>query len=544
MSIKYETTESSIPLNNYMNLYVFIGLSIGLCSILIASLIVSHQLTGSVNLNGLVQAQLTSPIIWILDLTPFILSFWGHSLSKESNNKTEPSLYNDRRDFFNKSGDLEFKLKYESQHDDLTHLPNSRLFSEQLSQTMKQLNHGNELGLIILRINDFKNIQSNFGNFNANSVLKKFSNKLTEMLNEPFIKLATTGINYLARLENDEFAIILTLLNQNLDLNELLSSIIKSTTTSVMVDGINVNLTTTAAIALYPQHADTDFSLINHARNAVYYARKEGNPFAIYNTNMHQDNTSNRILINELKRSIENNELEIYYQPTVELATGTIIGAEALVRFEHEKSGLINAEQFVHLIEGSNLIHQLTSFLLIRVIKQLALWHQENHKIFVSVNLSAKDAIDRELPAFIEKLLLENEIAPEYLKLEFTEQACLSDQAKSIEVLYQLSNLGVKISIDDFCSGYSSFVYLTNLPIDEIKIEKSLILNMNKDKKKAQIVEAILKLAQTLKLNVCADGVADKTILSQLQELGCLYGQGFHFSRAVTHKEFKALLEK
>jgi len=544
MSIKYDTTSSSITLKNYVNKYVFFGLSIGLCSILIASLIVSYQLTGSINLDGFIKAQLNSPIVWILDLTPFLFSFWGQSLNNELKNETEPVLDNDRIEFFSKSGDLELKIKYESHHDDLTHLPNSRLFSDQLSQAIKQLGKSNELGLIILRINDFKNIHTNFGNFNANSVLKQFAKKLTAMLNEPFIQQATTGINTLARLENDEFAILLTHLNTNLDINELLSAIIKSTTTSVMVDGINVNITTTAGVAVCPQHGDTDVSLINHVRIAVYHARKEGNPFAIYNANMQEDPSTNRIVINELKRSIENNELEIYYQPTVELTTGTIIGAEALVRFEHEKSGLISAEQFIPLIEGSNLIHQLTSFLLIRVIKQLALWHQDNHMIYVSVNLSAKDAIDRELPAFIEKLLLENEVAPEYLKLEFTERACLSDQAKSIEVLYQLSNLGVKISIDDFCSGYSSFVYLTNFPIDEIKIEKSLILNMAKDKKKAQIVEAIIKLAQTLKLNVSADGVADQTILNQLKDLGCLYGQGFHFSRAVSHKEFKALLDK
>lgn len=545
MSIKYDTTSSSINLKNYVNKYVFFGLSIGLCSVLIASLIVSHQLTGSINLEGVLKAQLTNPIIWVLDLTPFLFSFWGYSFNNELKNNPKSELNNDSHlDFFTKSGDLELKINYESHHDNLTHLPNNRLFSDQLSQAIKQLGKNNELGLIILRINDFKNIHNNFGNFNANNVLKQFTKKLTAMLNEPFIKHATTGINTLARLENDEFAILLTRLSTNLDLNELLSSIIKSTTTSVMVDGINVNITTTAAVAVCPQHGDTEVSLMNHVRIAVYHARKEGNPFAIYNSNMQEDQTTNRIVINELRRSIENNELEIYYQPTVELATGTIIGAEALVRFEHEKSGLISAEQFIPLIEGSSLIHQLTSFLLIRVIKQLALWHQDKHMIYVSVNLSAKDAIDRELPAFIEKLLIENEVAPEYLKLEFTERACLSDQAKSIEVLYQLSNLGVKISIDDFCSGYSSFVYLTNFPIDEIKIEKSLILNMGKDKKKAQIVEAIIKLAQTLKLNVSADGVADETILKQLQQLGCLHGQGFHFSRAVSHKEFKALLDK
>lgn len=544
MNIKQNITSSRIILKSYVNKYAFVGLGIAICSILIASLFVSFQITGSINIDGFVKAQLTNPAIWILDLTPFIFAYWGQSFCYGLVDKAESILTDKTNEFLHKSGALEAKLKYENLHDNLTHLPNNRLFSEQVAQSIQQIGKLNELAVIILKINDFKSLSSKFGNFNVNSVIIQFTKKLKALLVDHYMLQATMGINLLARIESDEFALLLPRLTKKLNLNELLSSIINSTTVNLMVDGIHVNITTTAGVAVYPVHGDTDFSLISHARIALYHAKMEGKPYIMYNSNMEDNFTTNRIAIDELKRAIENNELEIYYQPTVELATGKIIGAEALVRFEHEQSGLISAEKFIPLIEGSNLIHQLTSFLLKRVIKQLALWHQEGHLIYVSVNLSAQDAIDKELPAFIEKLLHKNKIEPGYLKLEFTEQACLSDQAKSIEVLNKLSDLGVKISIDDFCSGYTSFIYLTNFPIDEIKIEKNLILDSAKDKKKAKIVEAIIKLAQILELDVSAYGVADQNIMELLMRFGCLYGQGFYFSRAVSLKEFNTLLNK
>jgi|GEM_PF-2091449 len=544
MSLKNNLLSSSIILKSYVNRYAYIGLTIAISSIFIASLFVAYQITGSLTLEGFVKAQLTNPAIWVLDLTPFLFAYWGQSFCHGLVNKAESILTLRTNEFMNKSGDLEQKLRYESQYDGLTNLPNGRLFSEQVTQAIAQLGKFNELAVIVLKINDFKSILSNFGNFNANSVLKQYTKKLNEILVEPFMLQATMGMNLLARIDSDEFALLLPRLNKNLNLNELLSAIINSSSVNFMVDGININITTTAGVAVYPQHGEDEESLIDHVRIAVYHARKDAKPYMVYNSNMKEDLTTNRIAMNQLKKSIEENELEIHYQPAVEFATGKIIGAEALVRFDNATSGLISAEKFIPMIENTDLIHHLTAFMLKNVIKQLAQWHEEGHMIYASVNLSAKDAIDRELPAFIEKLLQENKIAPKYLKLEFTERACLTDQSKSVEVLNQLSKLGVTLAIDDFCSGFSSFIYLTNFPINEIKIEKSLVLNMGKDPKKAKIVEAIYKLAQTFDIKASADGIEDQAILKQLMVFGYTYGQGFYFSRAVSINEFEVLLNK
>ncbi|MCE0722875.1 MULTISPECIES: putative bifunctional diguanylate cyclase/phosphodiesterase [Legionella] len=542
MDINHRLAKSSIVFKEYVNKYAYIGLSISICSIFIASLIVSYQITGFINLSGFVKAQTTNPAIWVLDLSPFLFAYWGQSFCHGLANTAESLVADKTKELLYKSGDLESKLKYESEHDYFTQLPNALLFSEQIRQAIDKIEKPNELAVIILKLNDFKTVHNNFGNFNANSALIQFVKKLKDMLLNPFMLQATMGINSIARIEGDEFALLLPRLNKNINFNALLEAIIGATTLNFIVDGIQVHISTTAGAAIYPQAGENDVSLVSHARTAVFHARKKSKPFAIYNSNMEDDFTSNRIVMNSLKKSIENQEIKIYYQPTVELATGKIIGAEAKVRFVHEKYGLISAEKFNPLIEGSSLIQQLSSFLLIDVIKQLVLWHQEGHKIFASVNLSVQDVIDVKLPDFVEKLLNKNKIAPEYLILEFNERACLSDQEKSTEVLNQLSELGVKISIDDFCSGYSSFTYLVNFPINEVKIEKSLVLNMIKDKKKSKIVEAIIKLAQTLELNVLADGIENQEIREQLQQYGCRYGQGFYFSRQVSPYEFMALL--
>lgn len=544
MNIKSTLAPSSILLKSHVNRYTMLGLAIAIGSILIASFIVSYQLTGAISLYGFIEAQKTNPAIWVLNLTPFMFVYWGQAFCYGLVDRAQSLLGDKTKEFLNISGNLEMKLKYESNHDHLTNIPNSRMLCEKIKDSIEQLGTQGQLAVIVIKINDFANINYNFGTFNANNVLKQFADKLKSILVDPYMLQISIGINMVARIHSDEFALLLPRLKKNFNPDELMNNVLRLVTCNIMIDGISINITTTAGIALYPIHGDEDGVLLNHANIALYHARKEGRPYIIYNPEMEEDFTQNRVMMNELKRSIESNELEIYYQPVVELATGKIVGAESLVRFEHPELGLLSAEKFIPLVEGTSLIHNLTTFMLKGVIKQLASWHGAGFPIYASVNLSVKDASDRELPELIEKLLSDYEIEPEYLKLEFTERACLTDQATTKEVLEQLSTKGIKLSIDDFCSGYSSFIYLTNYPINEVKIEKSYVLKMTKDNKKARIVDAIIKLANTLELETVADGITDQATLEQLHELGCIYGQGFHFSRAVNASDFKELLSK
>lgn len=543
MNIREDLLPNSIIFKSHVNKYTFLGLGIAISSILIASFIVSYQLTGAISIYGFLQAQKSNPAIWILDLTPFVFGYWGQAFFHGLVNRAQTMLGETTKEFKNLSNKLESALRHESYYDFLTNLPNSRMLSLQLSQAIEKMDKRGELAVIVIKINDFINITHSFGTFNANTILKQFADSLNSILMDPYILQETIGLNIVARLQSDEFAILLTRLKKNINLDDLLSNILRLVTVNFMIDGININLTMAAGVAIYPFHGDREDILINHAGIALFHARKESKSYSIYNSRM-EDFALNRVVINELKLSIESNELEIYYQPVIELASGNIIGAESLVRFEHPQYGLLTADKFIPLIEGTSLIQSLTAFMLNGVINQLSLWHNEGYMISASINLSNRDITNRELPSLIEKLLGEYKISPEYLKLEFTERACLTNQAITKSVLEQLSALGVELSIDDFCSGYSSFTYLTNFPINDIKIEKSHILTMTKDQKKVKIVESILKLAEVLGLEVLADGIKDQNTLNMLQSLGCLYGQGYFFSQPVNLDEFNVLLKQ
>ncbi len=544
MSIKNKIIPSAIILKHHVNRYTFLGLAIAVGSIIIASCIVSYQLTGRIDLDGIIAAQRSNPAIWILNLTPFMFVYWGQAFCEGIVTQAQSILTDTADEFLKISGNLELKLKYESNHDNLTKLPNNRMFNELVTTAIDQLGSTGQLAVVIIEINDFKNISYNFGTFNANNALKQFADKLKSILMEPYMLEACMGLCTVARFHGEEFTLLIPRLKSDFNANEMLSALHQSTTTQVLIDGVEVNITTTLGIAIYPTQGEEEGILISHANIALHHARQQGLPYMIYQADMEDDLTQNRAIMGELKRAIENNELDIYFQPIVNLTTGEIIGAESLVRFDHPQFGLLSAEKFVPLIEGTTLIHNLTSFMLRGVMRQLAAWHGAGFKIYATVNLSVQDTSDKNLPVFIRKLLSDYEIAPEYLHLEFTERACLTDQAITKEVLEQLSSIGVKLSIDDFCSGYSSFIYLLNFPIDDIKIEKSFVLNMINDAKKVKIVKAIIKLAETLGVTVIADGVIDEETLTLLQEFGCVYGQGFCFSRPVDAAQFLALLSK
>lgn len=544
MDIKNTLIPNTIILKSHVHRYTFFGLLLAFTSICLASCIVSYQLTGAVDLDGFILAQKTNPAIWILDLTPFMFVYWGQAFCEGLINKAQSILTVKTDEFVKISNTLELKLKHASNHDSLTQLPNSRRFNEQISSAIKQLGTDAQLAVILVKIIDFEEIISKYGTYYAHNVLKQFAQKLNFILVEPHMLNACTGLSNVFYLQGEEFAFLLPRLKPDFNADELLAKLHQSMIAHFVIDGIDINLSTTSGMAIFPGHGDEEGVVVSHALAALGHAKKQGVPFLIYNSEMEDDYTQNRNIMEELKYSIDNNNLDIFFQPVVELATGTIVGAESLARFEHSQFGLLTADKFIPLIEGTPLMKQLSVFMLTTVIKQLAIWHNAGYKLHISVNLSIQDACDRKLPAFIKRLLAESNLAPEFLRLEFNERACLTDQTVTKKVFEQLSNLGVKLSIDNFCSGYSSFLYLLNFPINDVKIEKSHVLGMIKDPKKAKVVEAIIRLTEVLQLETVADGIADKATMEKLVELGCVYGQGFYYSQAVDTAQFIKYLNK
>jgi diguanylate cyclase (GGDEF)-like protein len=541
MNIKDHLTIRSTVLKGHVNKYAMLGLAISCGSILVASILVAYQITGSINLSGILLAQTSNPAIWALDLTPLMFAYWGQSFVYELANKAELIIEDRTREFALKSDDLEVKLKYESNHDGLTNLPNSRLLIQRIQQAIQQLQEGDELAVITLNINNFKEINYKFGNFNANSLLMQFAEKLKSLLLEPYMLQPYMAMNMVARLQGAEFAILIPRLKKEHNFDNILKSLVQGTSLNFMVDGNSIKVSTTMGAAIFPRHADNEEMLIHNATLCLLNSEKEGKPYAIYHPYMGKNYQGKRLLLQEVNQAILQEKIEVLYVPYVQLDTRKIVGAEATIKFNDPNFGVLNADKLMPIVEGTTLSQHLLFFTLKQAITQLDFWHQHNYKINLTVNLN--QALDTKIVDYIQQLLMDHKLSTEFLKIALTERACLSDQTNSMAVLNQLAEKGIKIAISDFCSGYSSFVYLTNFPIHSLKIDPAFVMNMAKDDKKRIIVKGILNLAETLNLNVVADGINDESILQDLLALGCKCGQGSLFSTAIDVEQFTQLLK-
>lgn len=540
MRIKQTFQIRSDVLKDHVSKYALVGLAISITSIIIATLFASYQQTDSIDIAGILSSQKSNPALWVLDLTPLIFTYWGQLFCYELASKMESMLEDKTRELLNKSSELESKLHYETNHDHLTNLPNQRLLSQRINEGIHQLNKGEELAVIVLHINSFKEINSKYGSFNANSILIQFAEKLKTILLTPYLLQAYMGMNMAARLQGAEFALLIPRLRKEHHFEDLLTKLLVSTSANFMVDGNSINITTTAGIAVCPAHGKDDVALLRHATSSLFYAEKEGLSHAIYTSKIDLTEDAEHLQSKELKTAIDEESINIIYQPDLDLKTEKIIGAEAVIRLGQIENGEIITDKLFPLIEGTEYVKKFTTFVLKNAIKQLALWHKDNLNITMTVTLF--DATDTELPTMVNGILKENNMPPPYLKLELTEKACLSDQIRSITVLKQLADLGVKIAISDFCSGYTSFVYLTNFPISEVKLDKSFMINMMSDQKKMNIVRAVYQMGMSMNLVVFADGIVDKNTMQELKKIGYQYGQAPYFYPAVSADEFSGLL--
>lgn len=537
MPLKQHMVVKTSVLKGHVNKYAILGLGISLTSIFIASILVSYQLTGFIDFAGIALAQKSNPALWALDLTPFIFAYWGQSFCYELVSTMETMLEDRTRELLNKSSDLELKLQYETNHDHLTNLPNQRLFIQRINQGIRQINGNvNEaLAVIILRLNDFKEINAKYGSFNGNSLLVQFAEKLKTVLLEPYLLQAYMGMNIVARLQGAEFAILIPRLHKDHNLDDLLSKIIAATSAQFMIDGNSIPISTTAGVSVYPSHGDTDTALLQHASASLFHADKEGLPYAIYDPAMGSVRNESREKLNELSKTIEDGAIGFLYQPEMALKTDTIVGVTAKIQLSEEDDKLLP------MIQDPHLLKRLTIAALKNGLQQLTHWQVFNPDLYLIVPLY--EGTDKEFPGILEKLLKENKIQPQSLKLELTEKTCLSDQSRSLQVLKMLAKLGVKMIISDFGSGYSPFGYLINFPINEIKIDESFTANMMEDEKKCRIVKGSIKLAQAMDLETYADGINSEEMLKKLKEYGCTYGKGTFYHPPLSVSDLSSLLQ-
>jgi EAL domain-containing protein (putative c-di-GMP-specific phosphodiesterase class I) len=297
-------------------------------------------------------------------------------------------------------------------------------------------------------------------------------------------------------------------------------------------------------VAVYPTNCDGADQLLQHADIAMYCAKRGRLGVSAYDAAQNSRESKQLSMPAELRQSLDASELVVYYQPKVDLAAGTVCGVEALARWPHPEHGLIPPADFIPMAEQGGLIQLLTFQVLEAAIRQCRAWQLEGLRIPVAVNLSTRCLVDPDFPAKVRAVLDKYVVAPAMLTLEITETAMINNPQLAQTVLWELHALGIGLSIDDFGTAYSSMAYLLDMPITELKIDRCFISHMDTQENKKAIVRSVLALAQSLHLQVVAEGVEDKQTFNELRALGCHIGQGFHFSKPLPVAEATAWLRQ
>ncbi|WP_025898259.1 putative bifunctional diguanylate cyclase/phosphodiesterase [Sneathiella glossodoripedis] len=415
--------------------------------------------------------------------------------------------------------------------DKLTSLISRSDFKNQLVSLSKTaLEKNEELSLIVLDIDSFKGVNESKGHEFGDLILSTVAERLRQF--------APTG-SVLGRIGDDEFAMLLN--------HEGLSKISDTTIAARLshelrqpyfIDGQTTSLSATMGIAKLDRE-DTPDSLLHKALSALYTAKRDKNRFMVYTKQEDAERRQQLKLAQELPDAIEKNQLRLHYQPMIRMHDSTVVGVEALVRWQHPSKGLLFPDSFIHLAEGSGSIEALTRWVLDASIRQGAEWLKSGRKLTVSVNISALILHNPIFPDIVNRLLEQFAFPAELLKLEITESAIISDVVRATDVVTRLHDLGVKVAIDDFGTGYTSLAYIRKLPVDEIKIDKSFVLNMNTVSDDAVIVRTLLELARNLDLSVVAEGVEDRETWYMLAGLGCHVAQGYYMSRPIEKETFE-----
>jgi predicted signal transduction protein with EAL and GGDEF domain len=345
-----------------------------------------------------------------------------------------------------------------------------------------------------------------------------------------------------ACLGGDEFLVLAVDLGDALEAVQLAERIDRALTGPVMLGGVEVDVTASIGIALYPEHGEDVSTLLKRADVAMYDAKRARQPYSVYTADLDPYTAERLALVAELRHAIERRELTLHYQPKYELGTRKLCGAEALVRWTHPTRGPMPPAEFIPVAEHTGLIRALTDLVLDKALEEVRRWRDADHAVPVSVNLSPRSLLDNELPGRVGDALARHGVPADLLSLEITESVIMEDPQRALTILTTLSEMGIRLGIDDFGTGYSSLAYLKQLPVAELKIDRSFVMNMSVSEEDAAIVRSTIDLGHNLGLDVVAEGVEDEATLDELSRLACETAQGFFLARPQGPEQISALL--
>ncbi len=407
--------------------------------------------------------------------------------------------------------------------DPVTELPNRARFREQVQEAIgdAQREH-HTAALLLMDLERFKDVNDTLGHVRGDALLHQVGLRLRGALFAP---------DAVARLGGDEFGILLPKLAATDDVKLVIRKLQDFLQTPFMIDDVPIAVEASIGVAITPTHgADADL-LLQRADIAMYRAKKMASGYAVYAPE-HDPHSPERLgLMAQLRDAIERNQLLLHFQPKVEIGTGRLVGTEALVRWQHPRRGLLMPDRFIGTAEHTGLMTPLTRWVLTDALTHCQGARREGIRMGVSVNLSARSLHDAHLPEMVENVLKTAGAEPSQLILEITESAIVLDPTRAQETLAALSRMGVRLSIDDFGTGYTSLASLRDLPVNEVKIDKSFVVGMLANKSDAMIVRSVIELGHILGLRVVAEGVETKETLDALAALGCDEAQGFYISK-------------
>lgn len=502
------------------------GVFIAVAAIIIATSLVSFFSSGGLTLAGIMAAQKNNIALWVLDCIPFVFSFWGQYSSSMIAYQAGTMIFDQTQELRNKADNLEKQTNYVSTHDSLTDLPNIALFYDRVEQAILSANAQNQLVFILLiEIENFKEVYDTLGRNSSDLLLKQISARLKGVSRER---------DAIAKIDSNVFGFLLTNIVDLAVAERLAQAIQQVMEPPFIVNHIKVPVHPDIGIVYFPDHGDDVDILVQRAGIALHMAQQSSKSYCIYEPSFDKFSPKRLTLMSEFRNAIKRDELEIFYQARVSIQTGRLLGAEALVRWNHPNHGAISPDEFIPMAEHTRTMNHVTLWVLQRAFRTCADWHKQGINIIISVNLSPRDLTDPELPDLISGVTASAEIKPEWIMLEITEGSIINDPESTLEIMERLHAMGYQFSIDNFGTGYSSLAYLMKMPLAELNIDRSFVMNILNSETDATIVKATINLAHNLGLRVTAEGVESKEIMAKLKDYGCDIAQGYYLSKPLS----------
>jgi diguanylate cyclase (GGDEF)-like protein len=419
------------------------------------------------------------------------------------------------------------KAEHEATHDSLTGLPNRRWFREAVDRALAEPDVG-RAAVMLVDLNRFKDVNDTLGHHHGDLVLREVGPRLRSCFRQQ---------DFVARLGGDEFALFMR------DLSEpaaeaAVERLQEALQAPFEADGISIELDASAGIAWFPDHGSDVDTLLQRADVAMYRAKGTHRSLVTYRPEDDHHSHARLALVSDLRRALLDHRLLLHYQPQIDVRSGIPVGAEGLVRWNHPERGLLEPAEFIEVAEQTGVIKDLTYHVINLGLRDLGHWLYAGRDLSLSLNIPGPCLLDRNFPLEVERLLRMHGVDGGSLIFELTESSLLVDPVLAKATMQDLSRLGISLAIDDFGTGYSSLAYITDMPIREMKIDKSFVLGMNSDPRNAVIVKSTIELARNLKIRTVAEGIEDAETLERMLELGCDLAQGFHLSRGLATEEF------